>query len=79
MHCRQSRPSSYREKSKRRLQGAGMNSSYKGNSISTGILLPFFITIHESGDSEPHSQKEAVGSEKLQMQSDVRSCTGAVG
>ena len=32
-------------KSKRRLQGAGMNSSYKGNSISTGILLPFF-TMH---------------------------------
>ena len=33
-------------KSKRRLQGAGMNSSYKGNSISMGILLPFFVTIH---------------------------------
>ena len=32
-------------KSKRRLQGAGMNSSYKGNSISTGTLLPFF-TMH---------------------------------
>ena len=33
-------------KSKRRLQGAGMNSSYKGNSISMGILLPFFVTMH---------------------------------
>jgi len=23
-----------------------MNSSYKGNSISMGILLPFFVTMH---------------------------------
>ena len=33
-------------KSKRRLSRAGMNSSYKGNSISMGILLPFFVAMH---------------------------------
>ena len=65
-------------KSKRRLQGAGMNSSYKGNSISMGILLPFFVTIHEAVIRNHTFKRKARGSEKLYMQSDVGSCTGAV-